>query len=92
MARAPAFHVYVIELTLPSRKPGVYVGQTHLDPQVRLEHHLRGGPPASRWVRHYGTRVAAVAGPYATRNAAERAETQTAAKYRRAGYAVKGGH
>jgi hypothetical protein len=92
------FRVYVITLSpkasqrLRTRKPAVYVGQTHLDPRVRLEYHLRGGPPSSRWVRHYGVRVVAVAGPVGTRGAAERLERETARQLKKQGYAVVGGH
>lgn len=93
-----AFRVYTIELSaeaarrLRATKPVVYVGQTALPPSERLEHHLAGGPPSSRWVRHYGVRVMDVSCAVTTRSAAEALERATARKLKHAGYAVVGGH
>ncbi len=84
--------VYGIELRLPNGKRGVYVGQTGVDPHERLAVHLSGSRYGAGVVQRYGTRIAFVLPPVRGIAAAEAQERATAAKLRRQGVIVKGGH
>ena len=100
------YSVYVVELdpivrgrracvnALPNR-PAVYVGQTVRVPEERLAEHL-AGTHAARIVRDHAMQLlpnlSANYGPYPTRAEAEAAEARLAAKLKRRGYCVFGGH
>jgi predicted GIY-YIG superfamily endonuclease len=95
------YHVYVIELSdgagprVSPQKPNVYVGQTVRDPQVRFAQHLTG-VKASRVVRRFGVRLRPRLyrnyGPYRSRDEALEGERDLAARLRRRGFTVHGGH
>lgn len=84
--------VYGVELRLPGNKRGVYVGQTGVDPQERLEVHLSGSRYGSGIVQRYGTKIAFVLPAVHGIQAAEALERATARKLRKQGVVVKGGH
>ncbi len=71
MARRKQYHVYLVELSqevlrkarfmrsspnYQAGKPGVYVGMTGLDPDVRFDKH-KAGIQANRYVHEYGLRL-----------------------------------
>jgi hypothetical protein len=92
------FSVYAIELHDPRAAggvPQVYVGSTAKSPEERLARHLEGGPTSNAKVRRYGARLrpdlTRRLGPYATRDAAERAETRLRGRLEHRGWRVFGG-
>ena len=95
------YHVYVIELSdnagprVNPQKPCVYVGQTAKSLEERFLEHLRGYR-ASRKVRRHGVRLRprlyARLNPIQTRPEAEHIERRLAARLRRRGFTVFGGH
>jgi hypothetical protein len=92
------YSVYAIELDDPRGFGGpaqVYVGSTAKTPEERFARHLEGGPMANAKVRRYGTRLRSDLtkrlGPYATRDAAERAETRLRRRLEARGWRVFGG-
>jgi hypothetical protein len=98
-----ALYVYVVELApeaarkvhkTPNGQPVLYIGQTGLDPRQRFAQHQRGGQYGSDIVRRYGRRLLPelTSGPYPDRDAAERAERETARRLASEGWMVAGGH
>lgn len=90
--------VYAIELDDP-RHPGhvpqVYVGSTAKQPEQRFAQHKAGGRLANSKAHRYGTRLrpdlTRRLGPYATRAAAEAAETRLRRRLEQRGWVVYGG-
>jgi hypothetical protein len=101
---ASVWTVYVVELDPKGTKnPGqgfVYVGQTSITPEERLEQHKKGkrnrrGPLFSPVVRKWGRGLRMDLAPdtkYFDRASAEAAEKRWAQKLRADGYKVAGGH
>lgn len=93
--RTHRFRVYVVELGRFPAKDAVYVGSTRKSARARLRDHRAGGFTSSSRVRRYGTGLVPglVEGlqVFATREDAERAEHELAAKLRARGYRVFGG-
>lgn len=96
-------YVYAIELDPaaasklhrhPDGSPVLYIGQTGVDPRQRFAQHKRGGMYGSDVVRRFGRRLlpGMTSGPYPTRDAAERAEKETARRLKAEGWIVAGGH
>ena len=94
---AGLYHVYVVECRPHGPKDlrdrsHVYVGSTFLEPEVRLEHHLRG-QRASRHVRRFGVRLRPELAPrqgFGSREEAKAAEQRTARVLHDRGYVVWG--
>jgi len=98
------WRTYVVNLNDP-RQTGtgaghVYVGETSLPVETRLQQHLSGarnnkGPLFSRVVHKHGTtlnRQLMTSGVYMTQKKAKKAERRLAARLEKAGYLVEGGH
>jgi hypothetical protein len=93
------YSVYVVELQAaadPSTlQPCVYVGETGLTPEARFARHKDGGRTASKVVHQFGLRLRADlsrgVGPFKTREEAESAESELAARLRASGFRVFGG-
>lgn len=97
-AATQQFSVYAIELDDPRGRggpPQVYVGSTAKSAEERFARHRQGGPLANAKVWRFGTRLrpdlTKRLGPYATRDAAERAETRLRRRLEARGWRVFGG-
>jgi hypothetical protein len=95
---ARVYVVYAIELddpTYPGHAPRVYVGSTAKRPEERFAQHKAGGRLANSMAYRFGTRLrpdlTKRLGPYATRDAAEAAETRLRRRLERRGWVVYGG-
>ena len=103
----PEFRVYVIELSSDAcnrtdcasqrtGKPHVYVGETKKTPEERLEDHLAGGFTSRPIVRKHAIdllpRLYRAMRVCKTRTESLAAEARLAARLRRRGYCVFGGH
>ena len=98
------WRTYVINLNDPKQTEigagHVYVGETSLPVEERLQQHLTGarnnkGPLFSRVVHKHGTtlnRQLMTGKVYMTQKQAKKAERRLAARLERAGYLVEGGH
>ena len=93
--RLHRFRVYVVELGRFPAKDAVYVGSTRKSARARLRDHRAGGFTSSSRVRRYGTNLlpglVENVPVFATREDAEQAEHELAAKLRARGYRVFGG-
>jgi hypothetical protein len=103
----PEFRVYVVELSADAckrsdcasqrtGKPHVYVGETKKTPKERLADHRAGGFTSRPVVRKYGIRLRPrlyrAVRVCRTRTESLAAEARLAARLRRRGYCVFGGH
>ena len=98
------WRTYVVDLNDPKQTETgaghVYVGETSLPVEARLQQHLSGarnskGPLFSRVVRKHGTtlnRQLMTGKVYMTQKQAKKAERRLAARLESAGYLVEGGH
>lgn len=94
-----SYHVYVVELSPEAARrsdskrrirdggAAYYVGSTGLSPAARLSQHLRGKRGGNHVVRRWGRRIVRV-DAYATRQAAESAESALAHRLARQGNVV----
>jgi hypothetical protein len=98
------WRTYVVNLNDPKQTEigagHVYVGETSLPVEERLQQHLTGarnnkGPLFSRVVRNHGTtlnRQLMAGKAYMTQKQAKKAERRLAERLRNAGFLVEGGH
>jgi hypothetical protein len=93
--RARSYYVYVVELLSVRGVREVYVGSSALQPSKRFTEHKKGrGPHTSGVVKRRGVRLLpayyARENPFATRDAARRAEDRIRRRLEGRGYVVRG--